>query len=293
MFLQDPTAFRPFSFFGINCEYEKAKIVLVPIPYDATASNQAGARNGPVAIISESLETESFDFDLKSDVSSSIHTANFLNVFDEPAKIQKKVYETISTIIKDGKIPVIIGGDHSLTPAAVRAVRKNYPQKLLVTTFDAHSDLREEYRDNKFSHASAMRRVRDSGIKTLHIGVRSSAEELEDYIKNKNIKILNAEDIKTSDPSRIFQKMKIYLGYYNYFYLSFDFDVYDPSIMTTGTPEPHGLNFGEVAKIMEIFKGKQIVGADFMEFSPLSFQNNGPANLAVRTIAKFLNLILF
>lgn len=280
---------RPFAFWKSECGYEESEIVIIPAPYDGTCSNLAGCRKGPFAIIDESMETESYDSEWDIDAAEKVFTLDPLVVFDDAIQSQDIVWNAVKEVMRDKKTPIIIGGDHSLTPVAVFAARNTTPQSFFVLDFDAHSDLREKYRGNSFSHASCMYKLASNGFKITQVGVRSDFKKTgkSDLFKNC-IRVFRKKDIFTE----LVQHLLEFKG--ENIYISFDFDAYDPSIMPcVGTPEPNGLNFEDVCFVFECLKKLNItiLGADFVEFSPHNFQHNAPANLAVRTVGKVISLI--
>jgi agmatinase len=212
----------PFSFWGSNCEYNKAKAVIIPVSFDGTASNQAGSRNAPFVIIKESLETESYDPRFKIDSVNDVFTTDFLEVFNG-IKTHEKLFEIVEKIVGDKKAPFVIGGDHSLTPNAVFAIKYTNLEDFTVLCFDAHSDLRKEYRGNERSHACCMRRIRERGnFETIHVGVRSYSKEISEYIKENGVSVFGAGEMELEN---------FYLSLYKLkgksVYISFDCDVYD------------------------------------------------------------------
>ncbi len=280
---------RPFSFWGSGCSYYDAEVIVVPAPYDATCSNLAGCRKGPTVIIDESMETESYDTELKIDAEEKIFTLNPLIVLDDSRKTQNILRKITKQIVLDKKTPIMIGGDHSLTPANVFAIKNAGAKDFFILHFDAHSDLREEYRGNYFSHASCMYRLALRQFCITQVGVRSTSKEINksDVFKDY-VRVFRKKDIFTDLVQNLLEFKE------HNVYISFDFDVYDPSVMPcVGTPEPDGLIFSDVCFVFDVVRklNMRIIGADFMEFSPHNFQHNAPANLAVRTIGKVISLI--
>ena len=139
----------PFTFLALDSEsnpYEQASVVVLPVPYDATASFRSGARDGPEAIISASRELEDYDFELKREPSSvGIHTAPALEPhLGSPEGMVERVAHAVARVAESGKLAALLGGDHSVTIGAVRAFASRY-QDLSILYLDAHADLRDEY----------------------------------------------------------------------------------------------------------------------------------------------------
>ena len=180
-----------------------------------------------------------------------------------------KQIENINKILLDEKkFPLILGGEHSLTPGSIRPFVKKF-DKLCLLHFDAHADLRNSYNGNKFSHASAIRRCLDnSKVSLISFGIRNiSSSEIPFLKKNKKrIKIYWAKDKSKwnlGEFKKIIKNKKVYL--------TFDVDGLDLSIMpATGTPEPGGLLWYETMNIIKIAaQCSHIVGADINELSPI------------------------
>ncbi len=175
----------------------------------------------------------------------------------------KTLTSTVHKIVKDKKVPIVLGGEHSLTPHAVKAVFNKYP-RLSVLQFDAHADLRDEYHGNKESHACAMRRTLEI-CPVVQAGIRNlSPEEYEFANKSGQIKKIHfAEHLDVTE--------KVVSQLSEHVYLTFDVDAFDSSVMpSTGTPEPGGFFWYEVLDILrEVCRLKKVVGADFVELMPI------------------------
>jgi agmatinase len=178
----------------------------------------------------------------------------------------------------------MLGGEHSITLGAVKAVRKKYPD-LSVLQFDAHTDLMDEYEGSKFSHACVMRRIQEEGIKTAQVGTRNVNTEIESYLAKNNIKIFEAPGLPKAD--EVLGKLTKNV------YLTFDLDAFDPSIMpSVGTPEPGGLLWQETINfISEISEHVNIVGADVVELMPIP-GFHAPDFLAAKLVYKIICSIL-
>ncbi|MDP2926877.1 MAG: agmatinase [bacterium] len=254
-----------YNFGGLEeQDYEKAKVVVFPVPYEATTSYISGTKWGPKAIIEASRHLELFDIELKKDISKiGIFTLPELSSSkDSPREVVKEIKKAVSQLLQDKKFVLMLGGEHGITPGSVAAFKEKY-RDLSVLQIDAHSDLRDEYEGTKFSHACAMRRVHDLGVAVTAVGIRSQEESEADYIRKERIKtIFYAPKIPVQ---------KIISTLSKNVYLTFDIDGLDPSIMpATGTPEPGGLGFYEVLNLIKrVAKARRIVGADLVELSPL------------------------
>ncbi len=259
----------PFNFGAIHHQdFKKSRIVVVPAPYDGTTSFAAGTRNGPYAIIGNSRYLDEM-FDAKGEEliglkSTDIFTLDELELSaNSPKEAIEGVEQAIEQeVLKYNKIPLMLGGEHSITLGAVRALRKKYPD-LSVLQLDAHADLIDEYVETKYSHACVMRRVRELGVKAVQVGIRNLNAEIKDYFKNKK-----TADIYFAPKIPVAAILK---GLSKHVYLTVDLDVFDPSIMpSVGTPEPGGLGWYEVLDLIKkVAKSKNIIGADVVELAPI------------------------
>ena len=259
------------GFLGIdNKSSVKEKVVVIPFGLEKTVSYGNGTSKGPKEIIKASHQVELFDEDLNKEPYKYIGIKTL-----KPFPIKKNIIDALKQIeninkllLDKKKFPLVLGGEHSLTPGAIRPFVKKFG-KICLLHFDAHADLRNSYNNNKFSHASAIRRCLDNpNVSVVSFGIRNiSLTEIPFLKKNKKrIKIYWAKD-KSSWNLNKFKKIisnkKVYL--------TFDVDGLDSSLMpATGTPEPGGLFWDETIKIIKIAaQSSHIVGADVNELSPI------------------------
>ena len=259
------------GFLGIdNKNNKKSNVVVVPFGIEKTVSYGSGTSRGPKEIIKASHQVELYDEDLGKEPHKSIGIKT-LNPFPIKKKMSDalKQIENINKILIDqNKFPLVLGGEHSLTPGAIRPFVKKF-REIHLLHFDAHADLRNSYNGNKFSHASAIRRCLDNpNVSVISFGIRNiSSNEITFLNKNKKrIHIFWAKDKldwNLNKFKKIIRNKKIYL--------TFDVDGLDSSLMpATGTPEPGGLFWDETIKIIKVAaQSSQIVGADINELSPI------------------------
>jgi len=248
----------------------KEKVVVVPFGLEKTVSYGRGTSRAPAEIIKASYQVELFDEDLNKEPYKSIGIKTL-----KPFPIKKNIIDALKQIeninkllIDKKKFPLILGGEHSLTPGAIRPFVEKF-SKLCLLHFDAHADLRNSYNGNKFSHASAIRRCLDNpNVSVVSFGIRNISSGEISFLKknNKRIKIFWAKD-KDKWNLNLFKK----LIKNKTVYLTFDVDGFDSSVMAaTGTPEPGGLFWDETIKIIKIAaKNSRIVGADINELAPI------------------------
>lgn len=283
-----PYPVAPYNFLGIDdISMDNAKVVLLPVPYDSTTSYKGGSKYGPDAVILASRELELYDSELNVVISDKVSILTARGVQPDkssPEKTVKRVQEVTKIILDAGKFPFILGGEHSISAGSIAAVKKKYPD-LTVLQIDAHSDLRESWDEARYSHAAAMRRVRDLGIKTVHVGTRATGAEELDYIKKEKVPIFKAPfDIKDVD--------KVINSLGKNVYITFDVDGLDPSIMpATGTPVPGGLSWNEATALLKaVAQKKNVVGADVMELAPQQ-GNHAPDFLVATLVYKMVGYI--
>ena len=259
------------GFLGIENKFKiKEKAVIVPFGLEKTVSYGSGTKNGPKEIIKASHQVELFDEDLNCEPYKKIGIKTL-----KPFSIKKKMSDALKQIsqinealLKKNIFPMVFGGEHSITSGCIVPFVKKF-DKLCLLHFDAHADLRESYNGNKFSHASAIRRCLDhKNVNVISFGIRNiSRGEISFLKKNKRkINIFWAKDKRKWD-LRFFKN----LIKNKTVYITLDVDVFDSSLMpATGTPEPGGLFWDEIIKIIKIAaKHSKIVGADINELSPI------------------------
>lgn len=262
------------SFLGCDISYDEAKIVIFGAGFDGTTSNKPGARFAPVVMRQESYGLETYSpyqgKDLEED--TKVHDAGDLELVGRSAATAvDMVEEKAEQILSDGKIPLMIGGEHLMTLGAVRAAAKKYPD-LHIIHFDAHADLREDYMGEELSHATVMRRCYDivGEGKIFQVGIRSGTKE-EFSFKAEHL----AQNLDGFMDKPI--------------YFTLDLDVLDPSFMPgTGTPEAGGMNFLELLNDILHLQKFNVVGCDIVELAP----NYDPSGISAATACKVLRELL-
>ncbi len=264
------------GFLGVDANQNiNFKTVIIPFGLEKTVSYGLGTRNGPREIIKASHQVELYDEELEIEPYKKIGVktlkpfkikTDIVSALDQLSKINEK-------ILVEKKLPVTLGGEHSITAGCIKPFTKKY-KEITILHLDAHADLRESYNGERFSHASAIKRCLDyKNIKVVSLGIRNlSKYEMDFYKKNKKrIKIFWAKDKEKwnlKDLEKILKNKNVYI--------TFDVDVFDASIMpATGTPEPGGLFWQETLKIIKIAcKTSNIVGVDINELAPIKKFNS-------------------
>lgn len=278
-----------FNFLALeNQDFKKAKVVVLPIPYDVMVSHRAGSRDAPFAIIRASQQLESFDPEFSRDISEKvgIFTLPELDAVRSSAKeMNWETRKVVKKILKKNKFPLILGGDHSLTVGIVEGFKDVFGKNFSVLQLDAHLDLRDEFDGTQYSHASTMRRIRDMGLDSVQVGIRAVSGEEFDYINQQKINnIFYAPDLPIDKIVKMIKNKNIYL--------TLDLDFFDPSIMpAVGNPEPGGYGWYETLNLLkEVSKYKNIIGADVVELSPIPGLF-APDFLAAKLVYKIINLV--
>ena len=254
------------TFIGCDSNYEESKIVLFGAPFDSTTSFRPGARFGSSAIRHESFGIETYSPYQDKDLTDlKVFDCGDLELcFGSPEDALKDIEEQARKIVNDGKLPIMLGGEHLVTFAAVKAVFEKYP-KMHIIHFDAHADLRDDYLGAKLSHACVIRRcyelVGDGRIHQFCIrsGDREEFRFADEHTDMHKFDFDGLTELATELKS---DNLPVYF--------TIDLDCLDPSVFCgTGTPEAGGVNFKELLNaILEVSK-TNIVGADLNELAPM------------------------
>ncbi|RPI34275.1 MAG: agmatinase [Nitrospiraceae bacterium] len=277
----------PYNFGGLPqkySSYRNANIVILPVPFDKTTSWIKGSDKGPRALINASRNMELYDIETGSEVYlKGIYTAKEI-VAGNSRKMVKDVRTKVDHFLDDGKFTVLLGGEHMVSLGSIEAHASHF-KDMSILHLDAHSDMKDSYEGDKFSHACIMARTKETTSNIVSVGIRSSdASELGNMDKGRVFyasAINKSKDWIRKAAGKLSQNV----------YLSIDLDVFDPSIMpSTGTPEPGGLGWYEVLDLLEyVLKRKNVVGFDVVELCPLKY-NMAPDFLAAKLIYKLLSL---
>ena len=255
---------------GIDIEYaayDGAAFVVIPVPYDLTSTYHSGSRRGPGAILDASANMELYDEELRRETyKAGIHTLPYLDADARgPAEMMQAVRRTVAGVVADHKIPVMLGGEHSISFGAVQAVREAFPG-LTVLQLDAHADLRGSYQETPFSHAAVARRIAEI-CPLVQAGIRSMSIEEAEFLAAGPVKSYSADFIQEGGAwcETICDDLQGDL------YITVDLDVLDPAVMpATGTPEPGGIAWRDLIRLIrEATKRCRIRGFDVVELAPI------------------------
>lgn len=266
-------------------DYDSARIIIIPVPYDETSTWIKGSDKGPEAIMEASVNLEFYDVETDTEVHKlGIKTIDPVLEKRTPEALVDAVYQKTKDLLDDKKFPVIVGGNHTVSIGAVKAFAASI-SGLSVLQLDAHSDLRQEYKGSCYNHACTMARIGEFAP-FIQLGIRS----------------VSAEEIPYIDSERIFyaHKIKYDKGLYQSaidklsenVYVTIDLDVFDSSLMpSTGTPEPGGPEYFELMHFLRDVAGnRNIVGFDVVELCP-STTNKAPDYIAAKIIYQLLSYV--
>lgn len=273
--------------------FETARVVVVPIPFDATTCYRPGTREGPQAIIDASRNLELYDPELRRSPSTvGIHTLRAIEpVMGNAVAMVDRIERVTGELLDHDKFVVTLGGDHSVSIGVIRAFAQRDPN-MSVLQIDAHTDLREEYEGNALSSATIMRRVLDVCPRTAQVGIRSISEPEAQLVQERQLPLWLASDIQRQTARGRDEWIADVVGSLgDEVYITFDVDAFDPSLVPgTGTPEPGGLGWYEVMDLLAaVTAQRRVLGFDVVELSPLVESHVSPV-VAAKLVYKLIGM---
>ncbi len=290
--MPDKRFFPPSNFAALEPEdaaYDRARVVILPVPYDSTTTARAGARDGPAAIIAASEDMELYDVGLGYEPYRwGIHTLPALAPLTGNAEATiARIEEVAGEQIDAGKFVVTLGGEHTVAVGSARAHAKRTPG-LSVLAFDAHADMRDSYMGSSYNHACTLRRCSEVAPVT-QIGLRSAEAEEAGHIRERGFAYYPPQVFRRlgNAPREIIDRLSPNV------YITIDLDGFDPAQMSAvGTPEPGGLFWDEVVELLAFVAAqRRIVGFDVTELAP----DEGPrscAQMAAKLTYRLIGLAL-
>ncbi len=277
-----------FAFSSDNDDLKENSFGIIGVPFDSTTSYHSGARLGPIVVREASFGFEKYNAVFNKDLTTTFYDFGDVNVVPGNCKKTCEIVEdTVNELLDLNINPIIIGGEHSASVGAIKALYEKYG-KLTVIHLDAHRDLAFEFIGEKYSHATVMRRAHETGAGLVQIGIRSSSAEEEDFVKS----MYNIQTFKNKDVHKHMDAIEYYLiNIDGPIYVSIDMDVIDPAIApNVGNPTPGGLFISEVETIIETLSHKNVVGLDVVETASDRLGDN-TAVVAAKIIYDFLTLV--
>lgn len=274
------------NFIGCDSSYRTASIVLYGAPFDSTTSYRPGARFGPAAMRHESYGLETYSpYQDKDLTDGSVFDSGDLELcFGSSESALVDIESRAAEILRDGKLPLLLGGEHLVTLGAVRAAVRKYPD-LHIVHFDAHADLRDDYLGARLSHATVLRRVWDlvGDGRIFQFGIRSG--DREEFLWGREHVFTRRFDFKGLEETvAALQKKPVYF--------TLDLDVLDPSVFPgTGTPEAGGVSFLDLLGAAHKVSGLNIVGCDVNELCPAYDQSGASTAVACKVLRELLLLL--
>lgn len=255
-------------FLGTQQTFEEANYVVLGVPQDATSTYRSGARFAPHAIREASLNIEGYSFRNKVDIEDlkicdlgDLHIAGDINVTLERLAL------VAQELFKAKKVPVILGGEHTITLGVMRSLGKN----TALVSFDAHLDLRNEYFGLTTSHTTFMRRIKEqiNPSKIVEVGTRAICREELDYAKKSGIEFLTTNQIRAKGIAKTVEVLRCAFADCEKIYLTIDLDILNPAFApAVQNPEPEGLDTSTLLDLLNEICDERVVGFDLVEVAP-------------------------
>jgi len=281
---------QPNFFGGKQKPFDKARYIIFGVPFDATSSYRTGARFMPNAVRQASLNIETYSFRNGEDLEDApIHDAGDLDISLDAKQTVEMCCTVTSDILTAGKIPIAIGGEHTITLGILKAHGEKAKQTAVVS-FDAHLDLRKEYLGLKLSHTTFMRLVTEQvkPAKIIEVGTRSVCKEELKYAKKARIDFITTQDIEKQGSMQVIKNLKDILTPFKNVYLSIDMDILDPAFApAVQNPEADGILTGDLLDIVCALCDERVTGFDVVEISPVYDQGTS-AIVAAKVLFEML-----
>ena len=256
-------------FSGYQRSFEQADYVVIGVPFDVTSTYRTGARFAPLAIRQASLNIETYSFRSNLDIENlKIHDLGDLHTSNNVETTLKRIERIVKDLLKIKKIPMLVGGEHTLTLGAMRGIGG---LDTAVISLDAHLDLRNDYLGLSVSHTTFMRRIKEDAkpAKILEIGTRAVCREELDYAKESGIDYLPVHQIREDGAKTTAETIRDILRGYEKVYVTIDMDVLDPAFVpAVQNPEPEGLDTTTLLDLLGAVCDRRVIGVDLVEVAP-------------------------
>jgi agmatinase len=257
---------RP-GFGGFDFSYDRADVVFIGVPLDITSSYRSGYRTAPARIREASANLETYLPSFRLDVFERLNISDLGDLIITPTDLEatgQRITKTVEKVRRDGKLPILLGGEHTLTYFSLKAF-----EDVFVIHLDAHRDLRNEYLGDRLCHATVMRRILDNlpSEKLLQVGIRSCSKEEAEFAEKTGLRTHTSEELIT-DPRKVMKSVTEVAGD-NDVYLTIDLDVLDPAFAPgVATPEPGGPSTVELLGLVRELGELKILACDIVELVP-------------------------
>ncbi len=258
-------------FSGIQQTFNNARYVVFGVPFDVTSTYRTGARFMPNAVRQASLNIETYSFRSGFDVEDLlIHDAGDVHISTDPKKTVDMVRLVVTDIIDAGKVPAAIGGEHTVTLGAAKALGAR-AAKTAIVSFDAHMDLRSEFLGLDLSHTTFMQLINEEvrPARIIEVGTRSVCKDELAYAKKAGIDFVTSNQIIKEGSEKIARELRKKLAPYDSIYLTLDMDILDPAFApAVQNPEPDGITTTALLDIACALCDKRVIGFDVLEIAP-------------------------
>jgi len=256
----------PFT--GISSAYDKSRFVFFGVPYDKTSTYRAGSRFAPGALRDVSANMELYSVRSKVDLEQvAVHDWGDVDIVENLVETLGRVKSVCSELLDSNKIPIMAGGEHSITKSAADVL----PEDTGLLSFDAHLDLRDEFLGERLSHATFMRRVSEKlgSDHIMEVGIRAFSRPELDFARKSGVTMITPQDLRETGISKTAQRIRGFLSGFSQSYVTVDIDVLDPAFAPgVGNPEPDGFSTDELLTLVDASMQKNTVGFDLVEVSP-------------------------
>ena len=256
----------PFT--GISSAYDKSRFVFFGVPYDKTSTYKAGSRFAPGALRDVSANMELYSVRSKVDLEQvAVHDWGDVDIVENLVETLGRVKSVCSELLDSNKIPIMAGGEHSITKSAADVL----PEDTGLLSFDAHLDLRDEFLGERLSHATFMRRVSEKlgSDHIMEVGIRAFSRPELDFARKSGVTMITPQDLRETGISKTAQRIRGFLSGFSQSYVTVDIDVLDPAFAPgVGNPEPDGISTDELLTLIDASMQKNTVGFDLVEVSP-------------------------
>lgn len=273
---------------GEEPDWEDARHLVLPVPYERTTSWGGGTRDGPAAILDASGHLEGYDEELDAEPwRDGVCTLPPVELAaEDPGEAVAELRRLYDALLKAAgdRFVVALGGEHGLSSAPALAWHDRVGERLSVLQVDAHTDLRDRYGGTRWSHAAVMRRVLERTDRIVSVGIRSTSAGEREVARRHGLTVVFAEELREEGWVE-----KAVSALTDDVYLTFDVDFFDPSLVPgTGTPEPGGGDWWQALDLLRaVFRERNVVGADVVEVAPVGGDRASPfvaAKLAYKMI---------